>query len=135
VALFPMLSGLGVSAICTFAMLTVAPPTANPAPAAAKMAMLPALTGVTVTFALVDPGETVTVGGTVAMLVLLLTRLTICPPAPAGADRLSVSEPGALAAIFSGFGASVICTFVTLTVAAPAVKPAPDDAVRVVLPR
>jgi hypothetical protein len=119
--------------ICIFVTLTVAVAAVKAEPAEARTEVLPALTPVTVTFALVDPAETVTFGGTVATLVLVLARVIICPPAPAGADKFTVSEPDVVATTFSGFGASVITTFATLTVAVPSVKPG-AVAVMLVLP-
>ena len=75
----------------------------------AVMVVVPlALPGITVTFAMLAPARTVTVGATVAAVVLLLARVITTPLGPAGADRFTVSMAGALTA--NGFGVSVIST-------------------------
>ena len=67
-----------------------------------------ALPGITVKFAVLAPARTVTVGGTVAAVVLLLARVITTPFGPAGADRFTVSVAAAL--MPNGFGVSVITT-------------------------
>ena len=77
----------------------------------AVMVAVPTPVGVMVTFAPVLPCGTKTLGGTVATARLLLCKLIVCPPEPAGADRVTVRVPAALTPRFSklsGLGVNVI---------------------------
>lgn len=74
VVLFPKLRGLGVSEIAGVETFTVVVPDVKPT-ADPVMVVVPAATGVTITFTLVAPGGTVTFCGTVEALALLLVRL------------------------------------------------------------
>jgi len=72
------------------------------------MVVLPAASGNTGTVAVVAPAETVIVGGTVATLGLLLTRLTTWPLEPAAAPNVRVKLPEPLVSKLNGLGPSVI---------------------------
>src|SRR6185312_10334637 len=75
----------------------------------ARMNALPTLTvDVTLTVTLVEFSGTVTLPGTVTIVVSLLTSLTGTPPAPAGLPNVTVSVPVELMAMFNGFGVRVI---------------------------
>src|SRR5581483_12095621 len=76
--------------------------------AEAVMVALPSPAGVTVILAVVEPAETVILGGTVATPVLLLATLIVWPLAPAGDDSVTLSVADALLARLNGVGASVM---------------------------
>ena len=96
-----------VSVIVGKVTITVAVPDPKPGAVAVIVAIPLTLPGVTVTLTPAEPAGTVTLGGTVATLVSLLDRLTIWPPGPAGADSITISEPGALVK-FSGLPRNTI---------------------------
>jgi hypothetical protein len=73
---------------------TVAVPGPKPGTVAVIVVEPLALPGVTVMLAAIAPSGTVTVAGTVAMLVLLLVRLTVWPPTPASAGNIRIRLPG-----------------------------------------
>ena len=89
---------------------------------------------VTFTVVPVALAGTVTVEGTEATVGSKLAKATNWPLGPAGFGSVSVRVAVAFSPMLNGFGVSVICMFVTLTVAVPAVKPGLDEAVIVALP-
>jgi hypothetical protein len=107
----PMCTLAGMMICVTFATLTVAVPLVRPEADAVIVTLPPfPAVGVTTMLVLVEPWEIVTLAGTDATLGLVLARLMVCPPAPAGEDRETVKELLALFPISSGFGPRVITT-------------------------
>jgi hypothetical protein len=84
--------------------------------ALAKMFVEPTATGVMENDTPVAVAGTVTVAGTVAMVVSRTARLTTCPLVPAGDESVTVIIPG-VPAMLKGLGVSVSVWLATVTVA------------------
>jgi hypothetical protein len=88
--------------------MMVACPGVKPVADASTEVLPVAPVGVTVTVADVFPGAISTVGGTVAMLVSVLARLTTWPRGPAGDPMATVKVPAPTVLRLRGLGVSVM---------------------------
>ena len=91
---------------------------------------------VTVTAVLLALAGMVTLGGTLATALLLLSRVTTWPAGPAGLVSATVTLPVVLGVSVSGFGVRVMAagmSWLTVTVVLPPVRPG-AEALRVAAP-
>ena len=104
----PTLVELNPTVIAGVVTVTVADPGWNPDPADARMLVVPAASGVTVTLVPVEFSGTIAEEGREITVGLKPDSVTVTPPAPAGVPRVIVRIPGESDRL-RGFGLSVIC--------------------------